>query len=136
MPISRAGDTFKFYNDFIIMYLLSSLYLSSFSVRFLLRNSIPVISPLVSCPWFCPFVLSGSRRCPGELLYLVLCLRHIETITIRRDTQLCASTKTCVLRGFYISLLASSQQHKADERRHDQLVAGCQASADTWDNDP
>ena len=61
---------------------------------------------------------------------------HIETITIRRDTHLCASTKTYVLRGFYISPLASSQQHKAGERRRDQLVAGCQASVDTWDNDP
>ena len=61
-------------------------------------------------------------------------LRHIETITIRRDTHLCASTKTYGRRGCYISLLASSQQHTIGERRHDQLVVGCQASADTWGN--
>ena len=41
------------------------------------------------------------------------------------------STKTYVRRGCYISLLASSQQHTIGERRYDQLVVGCQASADT-----
>ena len=54
---------------------------------------------------------------------LCLCnLFHIAIIT---------STKTYVRRGCYISLFASSQQHTIGERRYDQLVVGCQASADT-----
>ena len=115
-------------------FVINSVYNMSMSVSALFfRAAVALSFPLSSCRaqllLYCicfVFISSLRFRFPW----------HIETITIRRDTQLCASTKTCVLRGFYISLLASSQQHKAGERRHDQLVAGCQASADTWDNDP
>lgn len=84
-------------------------------------------SPNIDCKRFAPTLYWVIIVCllGGYCAIHPLCLCNLFHIAI------ITSTKTYVRRGCYISLLASSQQHTIGERRYDQLVVGCQASADT-----